>query len=113
MISYNFFSFLLTWEIMGAEISKYYSSLKSLLNLFKLFLIFLLSGSHKSTVLDFLNFEFMIFNKFLKFTIILCGEIKNLNYISTNQLLGTSDITQNDIVLIFSILKFVAFFPPN
>ena len=30
-------------------------------NLFELFLNFLLSGSPKNTVLDFLNFEFMIF----------------------------------------------------
>ncbi len=38
---------------MGAKTSKRYSSLKSLLNLFKFFLNFLLSGPHKSTVLDF------------------------------------------------------------
>ncbi len=38
---------------MGAKISKRYCSLKSLLNLFELFLKFLLSGSHKSTLLDF------------------------------------------------------------
>ncbi len=38
---------------MGAKTSKRYSSLKSLLGPFKLFLKFLLSGPHKSTVLDF------------------------------------------------------------
>ncbi len=38
---------------MAAKISKCYSSLKSLLNLFNLFLNFLLSRPHKSTVLDF------------------------------------------------------------
>ncbi len=50
---------------MGAKISKRYSSLKSLLNPSKLFLKFLLSGLHKSTVLDFSNFEFLIFQQFL------------------------------------------------
>ena len=43
---------------MGAKISKPCSSLKSLLNLFKLFLKFLLGVPHKSTVLWFWNFEF-------------------------------------------------------
>ena len=38
---------------MGAKSSKCYFSLKALLNRFKLFLDFLLSGPHKSTVLDF------------------------------------------------------------
>ncbi len=38
---------------MGAKTSKRYSSLKSLLSLLNLFLNFLLSGPHKSTVLDF------------------------------------------------------------
>ena len=49
---------------MGAKISKHYS-LKSLLNPFKLFLNFLLSGPYKSTVLNFWNFGFLIFQKFL------------------------------------------------
>ncbi len=39
-------------------------------------------------------------------------EILNTD-MSTNQLLGTSDATLNDIVLIFSILKSVAFFVPK
>ncbi len=38
---------------MGGKTSKRYSTLKSLLNPFKLFLNFLLSGPHKSAVLDF------------------------------------------------------------
>ena len=41
---------------MGAKISKRCSSLKLLLNSFKHFLNLLLSGPHKSTVLDFLKF---------------------------------------------------------
>ncbi len=65
--------------------SKCYSSLKSLLNLFKLFLNFLLSGPHKSTVLDFWNFEFLIFNEFLNFTIVPYGETKNLDYLEKEQ----------------------------
>ncbi len=66
-IFHEFFSFLLTWDSMGAKTSKRYSSLKSLLNLFKLFLNFLLSGPRKSTVLDFWNIEFPIFNEFFTF----------------------------------------------
>ena len=56
----KYFWFSLTWDPMRAKISKHYS-LKSLLTLFKLFLKFLLSCPYKSTVLDFWNFEFMIF----------------------------------------------------
>ncbi len=37
----------------GSQNFKRYSSLKSVLNLFNFFLKFLLSGPHKSTVLDF------------------------------------------------------------
>ncbi len=47
------FSFSLIWDPMGAKTSKRYFSLKSLLNSFKLVVKFLLSGPHKSTVLDF------------------------------------------------------------
>ena len=46
----------------GSQTSKRYSSLKSLLNLLKLFLNFLPNGYHRRTVLDFWNFEFMIFH---------------------------------------------------
>ncbi len=53
------FSFSLTWSPMAAKTSKRYSSLKSLLNPFKLFLNVLLGGPHKSTVLDFWNYEFI------------------------------------------------------
>ncbi len=67
---------------MEAKILKRYSFLKSLLNLFKLFLKFLLSCPHKSIFfLNFWNFEYLIFDKFLKFTIIPYGETKNLNYL--------------------------------
>ncbi len=50
---YEYFSSSLTWDPMAAKNSKRYCSLKSLLNLFKLFVKFLLSGPDKSTVLDF------------------------------------------------------------
>ena len=77
----NRFLFLLTWDPMEAKISKYYSPLKSLLNLFNFFLNFLVSSPHKSTVLDFWTFEFPIFNEFLNFPIIPYGGSKNLNYL--------------------------------
>ncbi len=46
-------NFSLTLVPIGAKTAKRYSSLKSLLNPFKLFLNSLLSGPHKSAVLDF------------------------------------------------------------
>ncbi len=71
---------------MGAKTSKRYSSFKPLLNPFKLFLNFLFSfGAHKSTGLNFWNFEFPIFNKFLNFTIVHYAETKNLNYLENEQ----------------------------
>ena len=60
---------VLTWDPMGAQNSKRYSALKSLLNLFKLFLNFLLSGPHKSTIWDFWKFEFLIFQDFFSFSL--------------------------------------------
>ena len=53
----------LMWP-MGAKISKRYSSLKSLLNLLKLFLNFLLSGPDKSTVWIFEILSFWFFTIF-------------------------------------------------
>ena len=53
----NFFSFSLIWDPMGAKTSKLYSSIKSLLNLFKLFLNFLPSGL-TNVVLKFWVFDF-------------------------------------------------------
>ncbi len=58
---YEYFLFSLT---RGSKLSKRYSSLKPLLNPFKLFLKFLLSGSHKTTVLDYWNLEYLIFHVF-------------------------------------------------
>ena len=55
---------MLTWDPMGAKTSNRYSSFKSLLNLLKLFLNFLLCCPHKSTALDFWNFEFLSFHDF-------------------------------------------------
>ncbi len=54
----DFFSFSLTWDLMGAKTSKRYCFFKSRLNPFKLFLNFLLGSPHTSTLLDFCNFEF-------------------------------------------------------
>ncbi len=64
LIFQEFCSFSLTWDPMGDKTSKRYSSLKSLLTPFKLFLNFLLIGPHKGIVLDFWNFEFLIFHDF-------------------------------------------------
>ncbi len=61
---YEYFSFSLTWDPMGAKISKSYFSLKSLLNLLKPSLNFLLSSLHKILYFYFLNFEFTIFHDF-------------------------------------------------
>ncbi len=56
------FSFSLTWDPMGAKISKRYSSLISLLKFFKL-LNFIPNRPHKSTVWDILNFANLKFNR--------------------------------------------------
>ncbi len=62
---------------MGANISKLYSSLKSVLNPLQLFLNFLLGGLHKSSF-EFLKFDFIIFNELLNFTVVPYWESKNL-----------------------------------
>ncbi len=64
---------------MGTKISKLLLTQVSFES-FQTFSEFLLSGSHKSTVLDFGNFEFFIFKKNLKFTILSYGKTKNLNW---------------------------------
>ena len=46
---YEYFSFSLTWDTIGAKISKRYSSYKSQPKAFKFFLHFLPNGPHKST----------------------------------------------------------------
>ncbi len=76
-----------TWVQIIYAVSHFtrYSSLKSLLNPFKLFLTFLLSGPDKSTVLDFWNCKFPIFNEFLNFTIAPYRETKNLNYLGNER----------------------------
>ena len=66
---YEYFSFSLPWDPMGAKTSKGYSSLKSFLNHFKLFLKFLLSGCHKSTLWDFYNLGFLSFHDFFSFSL--------------------------------------------
>ncbi len=60
----DFLNLRLKLHAMGTNISKRYSSLKSLLNFFKLLLNFLLSGPHKSTLLDFWNFANLNFFSF-------------------------------------------------
>ena len=71
-----FFIFVSIEPYMGAKTLKRYSSLKSLANLFKLFLNFLLSGPYKSTLFEFWNLDFPIFNEFLNFTIVPMGKPK-------------------------------------
>ncbi len=61
---YEYFSISLTWDPTGANISKRYSSFKSLSNLFKPCLNFLLRGPQNGTVLDFWNFELTFFRDF-------------------------------------------------
>ncbi len=63
------FSFSLTWDPMAAKNFKMLLLPQSLLNLVKLFLNFLLSGPDKSTVLDFWNFELLIFHNIFLFSL--------------------------------------------
>ncbi len=65
----GFFVVSLTWTPVGAKTSKRYPSLKLLLNPFKLLLNFLLSGPHKSTVLDFRTFWDYDFSHFFPFSL--------------------------------------------
>ncbi len=64
LIFYEYFSFSLTWDPMGVQISKCYSSLKSLLNPIKPFLNFLLSGPYKMYCFGFLKFLIRDFSGF-------------------------------------------------
>ncbi len=64
---YEHFSFSLTWDPMGAKISKCYSSYKLQPKVFKLFLTFLPNGSRKTTRLEFL--KFWKFNEFYSFSL--------------------------------------------
>ncbi len=73
-----FFSFSLTWDPKFQNATPPSNQFWILSNFF---LNFLLSGPHKSTVLDWWNLEFPIFNEFFKFTIVPYGETKNLNYL--------------------------------
>ncbi len=80
----EFYSFSLTWDLMGAKISKRYSSYKSQPNVLKLVLNVSPNGPHKTTVwiFEIFNFWFLgIFFQNSKFTIVTYGEIKNLNYL--------------------------------
>ncbi len=58
----EFYSFSLTWDPMGAKISKCYSSYKSQSNVLKLLLNIPPNGPHKSTVFEFWNVDLLIFN---------------------------------------------------
>ncbi len=57
---YEYFSFSLTWDPMGAKLSKSYSSCKSQPKAFKLFLNFLTNGPHKTTfgIFEILKLKF-------------------------------------------------------
>ncbi len=61
---FEHFSFSLTWDSMGAKIKNITPPSNHFWFFFKLFLKFLLTGPHKTTVLDFWNFEFTIFHDF-------------------------------------------------
>ena len=69
---FTVFSFSLTWDPMAAKTSKRYSCL---------YLNFLLIGPHKSTVLDFWNFNFPIFNECFNFTIVPYEETKKTSFV--------------------------------
>ncbi len=61
---YAYFSFSLTWDPMGAKISKRYSSYKLQPKVFKLFLNFLPNHPHKTILGIFGNFKLPIFKDF-------------------------------------------------
>ncbi len=69
ILSFWSFTIFFVFINMGPYRSQNYSSLKSLLNPFKLFLNFLLIDPDKSTVLDFWNLEFLIFQDFFSFSL--------------------------------------------
>ena len=78
----SFFSFSLTWDPMGANISKCYSSYKSQPKVLKVILNFPPNGPHEILFGIFEMFKFF----FEKFTIVAYGEIKNLNYVENERL---------------------------
>ena len=84
---YEYFSFSLTWDAMGANISKRYSSYKSQPKVFKLFLNFLPNGPHKTTfgIFEILSFWFLAI--FRKFQIHHCSlwRNQNLNYLENER----------------------------
>ncbi len=67
MIFYEYFSFSLTWDLMGAKISKCYSSYKSQPKVFKLFLNFLPNGPHKTMFGIFEILKIEILTNFIRF----------------------------------------------
>ncbi len=67
LIFYECFSFSLTWDPMGAKISKRYSSYKSQPKVFKLFLNFLPNGGHKTTFGIFEILKIEILTNFIRF----------------------------------------------
>ncbi len=81
------------------------SSLKSLLNLFKLFLNFVLSGSYKSAVWNFWNFEFLIFNEFFNFAIVPYRETNNLNYLQNELPYRETGVKFGSQGWVFSVYK--------
>ena len=84
----EFYLFSLTWDPMGAKISKRYSSYKSQPKVFKLFLNFPPNGPHKNTldIFEILSFRSItIFFENFKFTIVAYGEINNLNYLENER----------------------------
>ena len=75
---YEYFSFSLTWDPIGARISKRYSC-KSLPKVFKLLLTFLPNGPHETAfgMFEILSFQFLaIFSENFEFTIVAYGATK-------------------------------------
>ncbi len=67
LIFYEYFSFSLTWDPMGAKISKRYSTYKLQLMAFKLFLNFLPNGPHKTSFGIFEILKIEILTNFIRF----------------------------------------------
>ncbi len=59
LIFYEYFSFSLTWDPIGAKTSKGYSPVKSLLNPFQLFLKFSSQWSSQKYCFGFLSYFFI------------------------------------------------------
>ena len=86
----EFYSFMLTWDPMGAKFSKQITQIlqiacyKSQANVLKLVLNFPPNGPHKTSfgIFEIYSFWFLTIGKF---TIVAYGEIKTLNYLENQR----------------------------